>query len=418
MIRHAEIVSAAERAADALDLFGRASARLRRVMPFDAAVWSATDPETGLVTAPMLVENLGSREDCAAYWESELLEENVLPFRDLARAAVPVAGLRAATGNLPARSARFRRLLGGQGVDDELRAVLRIGGRPWGSVSLFRMRGGPAFGADEIALLADLSGPLADRLRRFATPHEPSRDGSGPDRPRRSATPYEPGGDASGLDRWRGSATPHEPTGEGSGLDRRRRSATPHEPAGERDGSAPGLLVFDEHGEATSINEEARRHLASLPDGPSKPSALGLSLPIWLIGTALQARAIAQGRDRGNARIRIRTLDRRWLTCRASCLSGPGGRPGPIVLVIEPATPADLAVIVTQAYGLTPREFEVARLVAQGLPTAEIAAALFISPHTVRGHLKAVFGKAGISSRGELVARLFTEPVRSGATVA
>ncbi|MEQ4723723.1 helix-turn-helix transcriptional regulator [Nonomuraea sp. B19D2] len=74
--------------------------------------------------------------------------------------------------------------------------------------------------------------------------------------------------------------------------------------------------------------------------------------------------------------------------------------------------PADLAVIVAQAYGLTPREFEVAQLVARGLSTAEIATALFISPHTVRDHLKAVFGKAGISSRGELVAQLFAEPHR------
>ncbi|MEV0627693.1 response regulator transcription factor [Nonomuraea wenchangensis] len=45
---------------------------------------------------------------------------------------------------------------------------------------------------------------------------------------------------------------------------------------------------------------------------------------------------------------------------------------------------------------------------ARGLSTAEIATDLFISPHTVRGHLKAVFGKAGISSRGELVARMFS----------
>ncbi|MFC5821295.1 cyclase family protein [Nonomuraea harbinensis] len=165
-------------------------------------------------------------------------------------------------------------------------------------------------------------------------------------------------------------------------------------------------------GEATSINEEARRYLALMPDGPSMPTALGLRLPIWLIGTTLQARAIAQGHDRGNARIRIRTLDRQWLTCRASCLSGPGGRPGPTALVIEPASPGDLAVIVAQAYGLTPREFEVAQFVARGLSTAEIATALFISPHTVRGHLKAVFGKAGISSRGELVAHLFAEPYR------
>lgn len=349
--RHAGILAAAERAGDALELFTRVSAGLRRLVPFDAAVWTATDPETGLVTAPMLVEGLGSRERCAAYWESELLEENVLPFRDLARAAVPVAGLRAATGDLPARSARFRRVLGDQGVDDELRAVLRTGDRPWGAVSLFRMRGGgPAFGQDEIALFAGLSGPLADLLRRYARPS--------------------------------GSAA-------------------------EPEASAPGLLLFDEHGEATSVNEEARRHLALLPDGPSSPSALGLRLPIWLIGTALQARAIAQGRDRGSALTRVRTSDGRWLTCRASCLSGPGGRPGPTALVLEPAAPADLAGIVAQSYGLTPREFEIARLVARGLPTAEIATALFISPHTVRGHLKAVFGKTGIGSRGELVARLF-----------
>ncbi|MDT9695314.1 hypothetical protein [Streptomyces sp. P17] len=32
-----------------------------------------------------------------------------------------------------------------------------------------------------------------------------------------------------------------------------------------------------------------------------------------------------------------------------------------------------------------------------------------ISPHTVRHHLKTVYAKAGDSSRGELVARLFTE---------
>lgn len=298
----------------------------------------------------------------------------MLPFRDLARAEVPAAGLRAATGGLPARSARFRSLLGRQGIDDELRAVLRVGGRPWGSVSLFRMRGAPAFGQDDVALLAELSGPLADRLRRFATPHGPGGEGT---------TPHGSGG---------GSTTRHGTNGAGGG---------------GGGGSAPGLLLFDENGEATSINEEARTHLASLPDGPSTPSALGLSLPIWLIGTALQARAIAQGRDRGNARIRLRTRDGRWLTCRASCLTGSGGRPGPVVLVIEPATPADLALIVAQSYGLTPREFEIARLVAQGLATAEIAAALFISPHTVRGHLKAVFGKAGLSSRGELVARLF-----------
>jgi len=38
---------------DALRMFAQASARLRRVVPFDAAVWRGTDPETGIMTAPM-----------------------------------------------------------------------------------------------------------------------------------------------------------------------------------------------------------------------------------------------------------------------------------------------------------------------------------------------------------------------------
>ncbi|HEX4867163.1 MAG TPA: LuxR C-terminal-related transcriptional regulator [Acidimicrobiales bacterium] len=41
--------------------------------------------------------------------------------------------------------------------------------------------------------------------------------------------------------------------------------------------------------------------------------------------------------------------------------------------------------------------------------TAETAAALFLSPHTVRDHVKTVFEKVGVSSRNELVARLFGE---------
>ncbi|WP_327352134.1 helix-turn-helix transcriptional regulator [Streptomyces sp. NBC_01304] len=352
----AKVLSAARRATDTRELFSRTSAELRRLMPFDSAVWAATDPETGLVTTPMLVENLGSGERCAGYWESELLEENVLPFRDLARAAVPAAGLREATGDLPARSARFSRLLEGQGVDDELRAVLRIGDRPWGVVSLFRMRGGVRFGPAESALLAGLSGPLAAQVRRFA---RPSSSG------------------------------------------------------GTADAPTPGLVLFDPSGEPTSINEEARKHLARLPEGPSIPTELGLRLPIWVVATVLQARAIARGRERaGGARVRIRTLDDRWLTCHASCLDGPAGRPGPVALVIEPTAAADRAVLIAEAYGLTPRELEITHLVTRGLPTTEIAATLFISPHTVRDHLKAVFGKAEVSSRGELVARLFGEHYR------
>ena len=48
-------------------------------------------------------------------------------------------------------------------------------------------------------------------------------------------------------------------------------------------------------------------------------------------------------------------------------------------------------------------------LVGAGLPTAAIAAQLYLSTYTVQDHLKAIFEKLDVSSRGELVARLFVD---------
>ena len=47
------------------------------------------------------------------------------------------------------------------------------------------------------------------------------------------------------------------------------------------------------------------------------------------------------------------------------------------------------------------------RPVALGLSTEAIGARLYLSRWTVQDHLKAIFEKVGVVTRGELVARVF-----------
>ena len=117
-----------------------------------------------------------------ALWELEFLVEDVNLYRDLGRATSPASGLRIATGDRPARSARYREILRPHGFDDELRAVLRVDGSAWASVGLYREQGRPAFDAGETELVASLSAPLAAAVREHAPAHGPAgpRGRSGP----------------------------------------------------------------------------------------------------------------------------------------------------------------------------------------------------------------------------------------------
>lgn len=53
--------------------------------------------------------------------------------------------------------------------------------------------------------------------------------------------------------------------------------------------------------------------------------------------------------------------------------------------------------------GLTEREREVLRLIAQGKTTAEIAQALFLSPHTVQSHRDHIMEKLNLHRKAELI---------------
>jgi DNA-binding NarL/FixJ family response regulator len=57
-------------------------------------------------------------------------------------------------------------------------------------------------------------------------------------------------------------------------------------------------------------------------------------------------------------------------------------------------------------YGFTPREAEVAILLAAGRGNAAIASTLKISPHTARHHTQHVLAKLGVHSRAAAGARL------------
>jgi len=61
------------------------------------------------------------------------------------------------------------------------------------------------------------------------------------------------------------------------------------------------------------------------------------------------------------------------------------------------STPAKFPT--TYSDGLTAREVEVLRLVAQGMTNEQVAEQLVISPRTVNTHLTKIFGKIRVSNR-------------------
>ena len=112
--------------------------------------------------------------------------------------------------------------------------------------------------------------------------------------------------------------------------------------------------------------------------------------------------------------MRLQTADRHWAVVHAAAITHGPGVAGGCAITLEHARPDDLAPLLMRAWSLTPREREVARLALDGLSGEDIATALFISAHTARDHLKAIFGKLGIHRRRELTAAL-ADPVQHAA---
>jgi DNA-binding CsgD family transcriptional regulator len=86
----------------------------------------------------------------------------------------------------------------------------------------------------------------------------------------------------------------------------------------------------------------------------------------------------------------------RCLLLRSSSTSGDPTEP----VKPEPQPDSELRHL------LSPREQEIARMIAKGYPNKTIAAVLEISPWTVGTHLRRIFAKLNVPSRAAMVARV------------
>jgi DNA-binding CsgD family transcriptional regulator len=70
-----------------------------------------------------------------------------------------------------------------------------------------------------------------------------------------------------------------------------------------------------------------------------------------------------------------------------------------VLVVVERARGLPSGERLSRRFGLSPREAQVALLLAERRSNLEIARALGISPHTSKRHTERVLGKLGVSSR-------------------
>lgn len=254
-----------------------------------------------------------------------------------------------ATGGDVRRSRRMRELVQSSlGCTDELRVVASAAGQLWGGVAMFRDARSAPYREDDVEFVSSLSGPLARGLR--------------------------------------------------VGLLARLAAEPPAAP-GRR---GPAVMIFDAdaHLQHASVGAEAR--LAELVREVPAP------VPFAVIGSLVAAAwRYSTGATDVLPSSRLRLPSGEWVVLNASPLTATDGSSASVVVTIEEARPPEIVPLVVAAFDLTPRERDVTQLVLQGVDTRHIAAGLRVSPNTVQDHLKSIFSKTGVSSRRELVARVF-----------
>ena len=336
----------------ALELFERAAGPLRRAVPYSAGCWKTVDPRTLLFTG-FGIEDGRTGTLTAARWrfiDNELLEPDYGKYHELARRPIPVSTLHRDTHGEPGRSSRYRYLHRSLGFGAELRAVFRAGGDSWGHVALIRGDSQPDFSDQEVAFIARVGAHLGHGLREA--------------------------------------------------LLREAAAAGPPE-------RAPGVIVLGRDGSVQSVTDQAGAWLEQFPH----ESGTGLNLPVAVYAVARRALAPSRPGPAVPPSARVRLASGLWLSVHAAGLHSDGPDPAMVAVTLAPAAAAELEPLRLALHGLTPREREVAGLLTRGASNEEIAQALWISRHTVKDHVKAVYAKLKVASRAELSAKLFQEHI-------
>lgn len=339
-------------------LVERVAEELRAALAVDALFMAATDPDTMLGLGAGVAYGM-PHTVCSPFWEYEFEVPDFNKFSDIARGPRQVADLHAATGGRPDRSARWRQLRTLMDADAELRATFNAGGRSWGLLHLTRAGTARGFGEEEIAFVETIA-PIVGRALRLSLISHPAQS----------------------------------PAGRG-----------------------PGMAIVDADNRMLSATAEAMAWFEELESSYRlRDPVLGLDVPCEVTVAAQKARARTPGEVAAAAtRTRARTRSGVWLLIHASCLRGADETAAPpAAVVIEPAKASEIAPLIVDAYELTPREVDVTRALARGLTTTEIAHELHLSRYTVQDHLKSVYEKTGVSSRGELVAKMFADHYHDG----
>jgi DNA-binding CsgD family transcriptional regulator len=342
----AELERLALRTPSRAEFFDEAAARLKTAVPFDGACWHTLDPGSDLITHHRL-QDLPDRFPVLA--DNEYAVDDVNKFDGLARAQRKAATLSAATGGHPERSPRFRDLLTPAGLGPELRSAFVADGATWGALILVRLAGRPEFEDADVELLSSASALFARAVRRGLI--------------------AEACLSAAALS------------------------------------DAPGVVELDASGGLIRASSSAEPLLAELSGRTMQDGVRSPAISAVASSTRGAIAAVGAAGTPALPSAAVKTPAGTWLVLHGGLLGTPGS--GEVAVFVQRAHPTLVAPLLLKAYGLTPREQDVAQLMLRGATTAQAAQRLAISRHTVNDHLKSIFDKTGARTRGELSATLF-----------